>query len=499
VFCDSNDNLCEPESWLLDNAPQNDYSGYSVNGIGDGWCPDEQLSNYLPNCLAYDGGTNLYLQDCSMTNSQVRVPLTWIPAAFLDKVRSAYDGSQCMETPLQSNNNVWMSDCQADDPNQAFVYDSRTQAILHTTSNLCLDYNTNNYNVYLNKCDSVNMGQQWNYDSYMNLHNEAEGSSACLDWSPGNDGNTQKSLYMNPDCTGEYSQKFFIPSTWMPSQGQTYEFQLEGYYTNPTPTGIWNGQWGAATDEQCSINMLKGVLETCDASMELLLGGVTSIGTLQEIARLVNDPEYGPEYMPGSCCLDNPANSEWFGYYYATSVTYDGQPMECQNRGPWHLGLSEEACSNAGGLWFRNPCYTLQTCVNDRPANGTVGFSSSFEAFAESVTITDPLNQTQCENARQQLGYDVSYPFDVNVCITYFERECDTLWMSVDGLVGDWSDKGERSDPSASGLDNGVTTTFQVGYCKIDGSGTCTTDSKQRRLESVAEVPGWQTTDNIGS
>jgi len=110
--------------------------------------------------------------------------------------------------------------------------------------------------------------------------------------------------------------------------------------------------------------------------------------------------------------------------------------MVCQNPGPWHLGISEEgmfhlfpcpllrlnltidlpiACSNAGGSWFPSPCTTLQNCINDRPANGTQGYSPSFEQFAASITITDPSNTTQCSDARQKLGYSSDYPFDVEV------------------------------------------------------------------------------------
>ena len=123
---------------------------------------------------------------------------------------------------------------------------------------------------------------------------------------------------------------------------------------------------------------------------------------------------------------------------FAESVTYDDEPMTCQNPGPWHLGMSEggtprlfptttttlnenltihlpPACSNAGGSWFRSPCYTLQNCINNRPANGTRGYSPSFEKFAERITITDPSNATQCNNARQHLGYTSDYPYDVEV------------------------------------------------------------------------------------
>jgi hypothetical protein len=41
--------------------------------------------------------------------------------------------------------------------------------------------------------------------------------------------------------------------------------------------------------------------------------------------------------------------------------------MQCRNRGPWHLGISEEACENAGGKWNRSPCVTLKQCIDDRP------------------------------------------------------------------------------------------------------------------------------------
>ena len=42
--------------------------------------------------------------------------------------------------------------------------------------------------------------------------------------------------------------------------------------------------------------------------------------------------------------------------------------MGCLNKGPWHLGLSEEACTNAGGQWFRTPCVTLKETIDSRPS-----------------------------------------------------------------------------------------------------------------------------------
>ncbi|EJK46274.1 hypothetical protein THAOC_35064, partial [Thalassiosira oceanica] len=318
---------------------------------------------------------------------------------------------------------------------------------------------------------------------------------------------TTSKLYFTSWLPASYKYQIFrIPSKWS-------AVDHEPLYDSarPIPTGLWNGDWNKVTD--CQIDLLEGVLQTCDDSMSLLLGDMTSLGTLQEINWALNDTELGPEKaMPGSCCLDDPSTSEWFGYYYATSVTYEGKPMECQNTGPWHLGISEEACSNAGGRWFPSPCYTLQTCINDRPANGTQGYSPSFEQFASRITITDPSNSTQCNNARQQLGYAPDYPFDVDVCRTFYEQECSTLWLSVDGLAGNWSSKGEQTTPAPAGISRNYETTFKVGYCEIDGSGTCTApqgsrgrglqdeNGANRRLQGTTEQPpGWSTSLDLDS
>ena len=42
--------------------------------------------------------------------------------------------------------------------------------------------------------------------------------------------------------------------------------------------------------------------------------------------------------------------------------------MECLNKGVWHLGISDEACENAGGKWIRTPCVTLKETIDDRPS-----------------------------------------------------------------------------------------------------------------------------------
>ena len=69
------------------------------------------------------------------------------------------------------------------------------------------------------------------------------------------------------------------------------------------PTTRRNGDWNKVTD--CQIDLLEGVLQTCDDSMSLLLGDTTSLGELEGINAAIN--KLGPEKaMPGSCCLDDP-------------------------------------------------------------------------------------------------------------------------------------------------------------------------------------------------
>ena len=163
-----------------------------MNGIGDGYCPDDSQAetNYLSNCLAYDPTSKeLELQPCQVDNGeqQFLVPLTWIPASYLDKIRSAYDAGQCMDSSFSNNENVLMGSCQEGRPGQVFEYNPRTLAI--EQSGLCLDYQGENLNVYLNICEPSNQGQQWYYDySNMVLYNNG-GGGWCLNWSPRNDDN----------------------------------------------------------------------------------------------------------------------------------------------------------------------------------------------------------------------------------------------------------------------------------------------------------------------
>ena len=125
-------------------------------------------------------------------------------------------------------------------------------------------------------------------------------------------------------CYRNGYQQFFVPSSWIPGiynsdpsksgSSQNYQFQVDGYVTNPVPSGIWNGQWESQTNSQCPTALLEGVLNICDESMALLLGSDTSIGELRNVSKEVN--ENGPEYMPGNCCcksliLSNEIKVDW--------------------------------------------------------------------------------------------------------------------------------------------------------------------------------------------
>ena len=78
--------------------------------------------------------------------------------------------------------------------------------------------------------------------------------------------------------------------------------------------------------------------------------------------------------------------------------------MECQYNGPWHLGISSEACKNAGGEWFRTPCVTLKETIDSRPAK---------------FDLENPLDGTCQDNLRRlETAYvstsHAAFPFEVN-------------------------------------------------------------------------------------
>jgi hypothetical protein len=167
-----------------------------------------------------------------------------------------------------------------------------------------------------------------------------------------------------------------------------YDYALlpgfSGYSTSVSNAGITK-----ARDREVA----RAAMHQCDESMALLTGKQTSLGTLKVIADLVN--KEGHERMPGTCCFDTPTtNDNYFGVdvrrcallcffnrmlsfflnfpsigcIFDVKIQFDlSLNMTCKNTGPFHLGISEEACENAGGKWFRTPCITLKEAIDNRP------------------------------------------------------------------------------------------------------------------------------------
>eukprot|EP00956_Cyclotella_meneghiniana_P041795 scaffold240115_cov36-Cyclotella_meneghiniana.AAC.2 len=187
--------------------------------------------------------------------------------------------------------------------------------------------------------------------------------------------------------------------TWIP------RFVDSGY-----ELGLHPGFPGTATTcdgKQCvssaqDRHLAKEAMRICDESMSFLLGSQISVGTLKSIADSIEDD--GPERMPGYCCMDDATNSEFWGYNFDPKLNdTDKSPMECQNKGLWHLGISDEACENAGGKWFRTPCLTLKETVDERPSrfdlqNPTEG------------SCQDNLNRLETAVVTASMG-DVDFPF----------------------------------------------------------------------------------------
>ena len=59
-------------------------------------------------------------------------------------------------------------------------------------------------------------------------------------------------------------------------------------------------------------------MQSCDASMELLVGSSLSVGSLANIAKAIRDD--GPHRMPGHCCLDKATDSEFIGHDVRVSM-----------------------------------------------------------------------------------------------------------------------------------------------------------------------------------
>ena len=120
--------------------------------------------------------------------------------------------------------------------------------------------------------------------------------------------------------------------------------------------------------------------------------------------------------------------------------------MICQKRGPLHTWLSPEACSNANGQWFRNPCSTLQRCIADRPAKGDPDFNEQFEQWVldEELDIYNINDQEQCSQTRVALGYEETHLDDGAVCETFQEYKCDPFFDDLAFLADGASDGNKK-------------------------------------------------------
>ena len=119
--------------------------------------------------------------------------------------------------------------------------------------------------------------------------------------------------------------------------------------------------------------------------------------------------------------------------------------MICQKPGPLHTWLSPEACSNANGQWFRNPCPTLQLCIADRPVKGDPDFNEQFEKWVmdEELDVYDTHDQEQCAQTRVSLGYDETHLDDGAVCETFHEYKCDPFFDDI-AYLADGANEGNK-------------------------------------------------------
>jgi hypothetical protein len=248
--------------------------------------------------------------------------------------------------PDQSNN-VFTRDCQGEGLDQHFDYVPLTQEIKQ--DGLCLDIIS--ANALMMPCSGTS-SQKWSYDI---TSNQIKSTNYCLETEVS--GNIKGAT-----CGTTQNQQFIFPESWtMPVQQAALDASTP-YHSNSIPPAIWS------SNQSCLVDWLNDTMKTCDDSMALLLGSSTSLGTLRAVAKLVN--EKGPERMPGTCCLDTSLTSQFFGYHVSygvkvcyhtfliysyliastpTFTQYDPATMECQNPGPWHLGITAEACENARG------------------------------------------------------------------------------------------------------------------------------------------------------
>jgi hypothetical protein len=95
----------------------------------------------------------------------------------------------------------------------------------------------------------------------------------------------------------------------------------------------------------------------------------------------------------------------------------NGDPNECQNKGPYLAGLNEEACATFGGTFCPAPadCTTLRNCIKDYfdGANKPSAYATYLEA---APNITDPMDLISCGRSREYFGFDEYFINDEQIC-----------------------------------------------------------------------------------
>ena len=108
------------------------------------------------------------------------------------------------------------------------------------------------------------------------------------------------SLIMNAQRSGQkWRTEFF---------GQKYDYALLPGFRGD----VLDRCYDSVEDPQTASD----AMHSCDESMAHLVGSQSSVGMLKAIAKLVGT---NPEHMPGACCMDNAANSQYFGYNVSSS------------------------------------------------------------------------------------------------------------------------------------------------------------------------------------
>jgi len=382
-------------------------------------------SLYIDKCLSFDSDTlKMEVCDDGKDSRKFLVPSSW--AQSTRGVRSLLDYTKCLAYDMDQGNNVVLRECNSEgELVQEFQYDSTSETIMYDF--LCMQTSKQG-NVFMSVCDQE-LEQRWFYDEFSDqiksYSKDCNSSSGCCLYAK-----VDKNVVLGKCSGNEKNHKFIIPHHWESRRSQLERNSL--YKSSYISPAIWS-------DRPCHVDMLQNVVQTCDDTMSLLLGKSTSLGTLLKIAKLIEAKNH--TRMPGTCCLDNPLMSSRFGHHY------DQTTMSCQNPGPWHLGITEEACENANGRWVRSPCVTLKECIDARPQNGTDHFSKSFEDFAKELVINSANNEERCGEVRVKLGFQSDHPFDTEVCQAFESLMCDKFFTNIDHAVGNLTMPNYKSIP----------------------------------------------------